>query len=210
MTNNYPVVSNNIVIIWGIQQTEYGVFMSKETKVNDFIDLKAFGASLADLRREAGYSNTEKFSQAINKLTGTSISAKTIYRIEHGEVVITLPQLVAYSLALSHRILSPQIVSQILLSALPRWKKLTAITEIEHGIKRDSEIIRGLNDALNRIPTYADPGSDFYEDVVSERNIYETFRNAKMEDLEAIKNDLVNPDDFIFIPFIERFNVVNL
>lgn len=74
--------------------------MSKESKRSAIVDLAALGEKVHDARVSSGFSNLDDFSAAILEKTGTNISAKTLYRIEHGETIITLPDFMAIEFTL--------------------------------------------------------------------------------------------------------------
>ena len=98
--------------------------MTKEAKTSAMLDLKAFGQKFYFMRKSRGIKNLDAFSEVIFKTTEESISPKTLYRIEHGETVITLPQLVAIVFTLTREIFPYSLNDVIVESAYPKWQTL--------------------------------------------------------------------------------------
>lgn len=59
--------------------------MAKKKPTTKVFDPVAFGESLREKRRGAGFSNVKKLSEAIEKDTGEYIDPDTLHRIERGE-----------------------------------------------------------------------------------------------------------------------------
>lgn len=156
--------------------------MGNRASEGNVIDLAAFGAQLAELRRMEGYSSPEKLSKAIESKTGMPISHRTIYRLEHGESTITLPQLLAISLTLYDEILCPLLVLAIKESASMEWKRTESIKMHEVSIERERDMIN----TMMMLPIHDEEQDRAFAQTISS---LEARRKEREEALEKLKDD---------------------
>lgn len=69
--------------------------MKKNLKQNMLVDWSAFGRKIKSARKTAGFSNVGDFAQYLHECTNISLSERTLYKIERGEVCPTVETLIA-------------------------------------------------------------------------------------------------------------------
>lgn len=175
--------------------------MANRAKENDILDLAEFGAWLADLRRKEGYSSPEKLSAAIKEKTGMTISHRSIYRLEHGESTITLPQLVAISITLFDEILSPLLVYAIKDTASMRYKLIESITMYEVIID-EFKASRSALKATSELP------EDSLETIVEVIASFDASIKKYQKAMDLLKNSPAQPDNLnLDMTYLDRTDI---
>lgn len=70
--------------------------MKKNLKQNALVDWRAFGRKIKSARKTAGFSNMGDFAVHLHETTSVSLSQRTLYKIERGEVCPTVETLIAF------------------------------------------------------------------------------------------------------------------
>ena len=69
--------------------------MKKKLKQGQLVDWNVFGRKIKKARKSAGYSNVADFAQHLHDVTHISLSERTLYKIERGEVSPSVEALIA-------------------------------------------------------------------------------------------------------------------
>ena len=70
--------------------------MKKKLKQGQLVDWNVFGRKIKKARKVAGYTNMSDFAQSLYEITHISLSERTLYKIERGEVCPTVEALIAF------------------------------------------------------------------------------------------------------------------
>lgn len=70
--------------------------MKKTLKQGQLVDWNVFGRKIKKARKTAGYTNMSDFAQSLYETTHISLSERTLYKIERGEVCPTVEALIAF------------------------------------------------------------------------------------------------------------------
>lgn len=182
--------------------------MANRAKENDVLDLAEFGARLADLRREMGYTSPEKLSTAIKEKTGMTISHRSIYRLEHGESTITLSQLVAISITLFHEILHPYLILAIKESALLDFKRMEAMRMQAAEVNFDEAAIKVIERGLQN-GSYANNPEEVELHTMTLAN-HKQSRDDHLGVIEALKGstDSNTLNEYLDETYLDRIDIM--
>lgn len=121
------------------------VRVKQETKV---FSPFAFGKKLRSERRIKGYSNTKKFSEAIQERTGVFIDFDTLMKYERGEREPDITKLMAISFALyENRWLKG--LENLLIYSMP----LDSVTSLSMQVEALDELYEELNSISHKLKT---------------------------------------------------------
>lgn len=103
------------------------------------INRKLLGEYLRGMRRDAGYKNTESFSQALAEKAGYTVSKETVYRIESGRQEASISYICAACITLNKQVMSWGMMYALKSSACNRWQLIDTATDFKSALAQKKE-----------------------------------------------------------------------
>lgn len=148
-----------------------------------FFNAQRFGATLQEMRRSAGYSNTEKLCNAVFEQTGIAINKDTLKKIERGSAPLDIDKFLAIVICLNDQEADHNFFSDI---------EYLVFNGLE-GVPKLNIIEMRLNECMTSL--------EFIENWASE---YKAFRKGRHEPVDDVfKASPLSEIENVLIPSLD-------